>query len=635
MSTLVMAFEKRDLLVLRVLLAHVPVIVAVGAVQGHFAIALAAVIPIALAALIGFRLLRGKRSFRVVAAAALMLDSGALIASSGGSTAMHFHVFIGLAFLVLYFDWLPIVVAAAVIAVHHVVGNMFFPAYTFDMGASWWMVVEHAIFVIVQAGSSIYVAMRVRRSVLAVAAMADRIATVDLPAYRAAIEAVASGDLTQPAAFHAERLNFAASDEIGLMTASFDRMQDEIAKSAASFERTRLVLRDLVTSVADSSSRLSIASGEFTVATGHASVAVEIISSTTTHIAHGKRRQNEQIESAGTAVEELARSAAQIASGAGNQSSALRIVVAEVGALESEIYNLNERGTSLTQAARQALNETAMGLDSVVRAADAVRQMRDLSTTTEAAMSSLEERSGMVGQIVMVIDEIADQTNLLALNAAIEAARAGEHGRGFAVVADEIRKLAERAATSTREINAVLSTIRTETIAVASSMRTSSVALHEGLDLTSRAQEALMSLDATIGDAVRVAEAVVAGSAAMRVASSSVNANITSVSAVIEQNASAASQVDTTTQHVNSSLTIVSASSVEEAGAIENVSASISELAAQVTEMDANAIEVRQQADALAAMIGRFTAEGGPALPQIEVDARSALGGAGVYAISV
>jgi methyl-accepting chemotaxis protein len=119
------------------------------------------------------------------------------------------------------------------------------------------------------------------------------------------------------------------------------------------------------------------------------------------------------------------------------------------------------QSSGLALQAALAANQDAQQGNKVVL--QAVSQIADLAAQIDqssAAIQLLNEESTQIARVLEVIRNVAEQTNLLALNAAIEAARAGEQGRGFTVVADEVRALAQRAHSSTQEIESVMSRLQ-------------------------------------------------------------------------------------------------------------------------------------------------------------------------------
>ena len=196
-------------------------------------------------------------------------------------------------------------------------------------------------------------------------------------------------------------------------------------------------------------------------------------------------------ETSGAASNELTSGIGKLAQAVQGLSMSSVETASSTSAMDDAIARVRLAANDTAELSARVSGEAERGYRAVHKTLDEIERIRDLVEEARRTIDDLGSRVSGIGQVVLVIEEIAQKTNLLALNASIIAAQAGQHGRGFAVVASEIKALAQRTAASTKEIAAQITGIQKESGRAMTAMATGVEAVNQGFQVAVGAGDAL------------------------------------------------------------------------------------------------------------------------------------------------
>jgi len=301
-------------------------------------------------------------------------------------------------------------------------------------------------------------------------------------------ETVASGDLSKNFDVHGR-------DEPALVLAALKSMQGG--------------LRETIERIAQSSDQLASAAEELNVVTEDS--------------ARGLGQQNNELEQAATAVNEMTAAVDEVARNA----------------------------VSTSEASRASDMNAREGQEQVNRTVSSISQLAGDVGDASIQVKSLADQVHDISKVLDVIRSVAEQTNLLALNAAIEAARAGDAGRGFAVVADEVRALAHRTQQSTTEIEQMISGVRQDADKAVASMDESSDRANSTLQLAEAAGQALTEITQAISQISERNLVIASASEEQAQVAREVDRNLVNIRDLAAQTAAGATQTTAASQDLS------------------------------------------------------------------------------------
>ena len=226
------------------------------------------------------------------------------------------------------------------------------------------------------------------------------------------------------------------------------------------------------------------------------------------------------------AAQDLASGAADLAVRSHRQNDSSVTAAAAVDAMMENVTHIADSTASVRERSHESLQRLVEGVGQVEAA---VRQMA-------GTVGDFVQSTAAITRMTSEVREIAEQTNLLALNAAIEAARAGEQGRGFAVVADEVRKLAEMSARSAGESDEITREIGRRSDSVQGAINSGLEHLESSRRVADDVARVLVTANALVAEVGEGLDRIATATAEQRRSSESVTASIDDIAGMAREN---------------------------------------------------------------------------------------------------
>ncbi|MFA7552775.1 MAG: methyl-accepting chemotaxis protein [Spongiibacteraceae bacterium] len=394
-----------------------------------------------------YSLAKGTPLCRAAMAAGLMIFTALHIHQAHGLIEIHFGIFALLAMLLYYRDWLPILVAAIVIAIHHLSffylqsnGSGVWVLKSLDMGVS--VIFIHAVYVVVESALLIRFAVNLK---------AEAIQSMELMNVTNNILHDGHIDLTQRTSGSTpllKRFDTYTADveilasQVKLSVSDLSREGSELTvitdtmKEASHTQQHETNM--IATSVEEMTAAIHEVSNHANLA-AHASDQVDINAQEATHVSHKTRDAvnslAEQISNAATTIESLNDQAKSIGSvldvirGVAEQTNLLALNAAIEAArageqgrgfavVADEVRTLAQRTQKSTAEIDQMIEELQAGSQSAVQVIEHARkQANDCAENTSSTLTLMEQVSAAIKEInsmnAMIATASGEQGNVI------------------------------------------------------------------------------------------------------------------------------------------------------------------------------------------------------------------------------